>query len=314
MLVAEAENSEIYSDLAYAYDGTLEGLLSAIFAAYARREDPSDVEPICRIQPRLSQYVYEVPTSIEHAQRVRKGLTAQCGQAAFSAVKCASLSDASNTGTAAYRFVRYAMDTRKQPSCPKYRKLDTCSNSNGRGPCPKMRVNALSDITHPLVAPIHRICNRVGDEREKMLQFIRFEELEGGIWFAKCNPNASVIPLVMDHFASRFNTQPFVIYDENHHLAGVYEGRDWHLVRTDGASLNLPRRTESERAMQDAWRRFYRTVAVESRYNPELRQHFMPKCLWKNLTEMQETPESYTPVQSNAGMKLSSQAPPSCQK
>ena len=40
--------------------------------------------------------------------------------------------------------------------------------------------------------------------------------------------------------------------------------------------------------MQRAWKRFYRAVAVESRYNPELRRQFMPKRLWKNITEMQE--------------------------
>ena len=40
--------------------------------------------------------------------------------------------------------------------------------------------------------------------------------------------------------------------------------------------------------MKDAWKRFYRTIAVESRYNPELRRQFMPKRLWKNITELQE--------------------------
>ena len=90
----------------------------------------------------------------------------------------------------------------------------------------------------------------------------------------------------MDWFSGRFNTQPFVIHDEGHDLAGVYEGSDWYLVRTD--RLDLPGPTADERAMKDAWKRFYRTIAVESRYNPELRRQFMPKRLWKNITELQE--------------------------
>ena len=40
--------------------------------------------------------------------------------------------------------------------------------------------------------------------------------------------------------------------------------------------------------MQQAWKRFYDTGAVEARYNPELRRQFMPKRFWKNITEMQE--------------------------
>lgn len=263
-------STEICSDLAYAYDGSLEGLLSAVFAAYERHENPSDVEPEGRLQPRLGQYVYRVPTNLEHAARVRNGLHRSCGYAAFEAVLYASLSDDPHAGTAAYRFVRYAMDVHRK--------------QHGR------RCSALSNAAHPAVEPICRLRKHVVSEKEHMLQFIRFEELEGGIWFARCNPNASVVPLVMDHFAARFNTQPFIIFDEVHKLAGVYMGADWHLVKPEGPELQLPGKAEGELAMQQAWRRFYQAVSVESRYNPELRRQFMPKRLWKNLTEMQTDP------------------------
>ena len=46
---------DIYDEVAYAYDGSLEGLLSAVFAAYERRERPTDVAPEERLQPRLGQ-------------------------------------------------------------------------------------------------------------------------------------------------------------------------------------------------------------------------------------------------------------------
>lgn len=46
-----ASPEAIYDEVAYAYDGTLEGLLSAIFAAYERRENPTDVVPESRLQP-----------------------------------------------------------------------------------------------------------------------------------------------------------------------------------------------------------------------------------------------------------------------
>lgn len=263
-------NAEVYSDLAYTYDGSLEGLLSAIFAAYARRESPNDVEPESRLQARLGQYVYQVPTNLEHASRVRRGIIRTCGNAAFEAVLYASLSDEAHAGTAAYRFVRYAMDV--------YRK------QNGT------RYGILPNAAHPAVEPICRLKKHIVSEKEHMLQFIRFEELEGGIWFARCNPNASVIPLVMDHFAARFNTQPFIVFDEVHELAGVYAGKEWSLVKTSAALLELPDKAAGEAAMQQAWRRFYQTVSVESRYNPELCRQFMPKRLWKNLTEMQTDP------------------------
>ncbi len=270
-----------FLEVAYGYDGTLEGLLSAVFAAYARHEDPTDVAPNGVLQPRLGQMVVDIPTDFDAALRVQRGISRTCGPAAFDAVKTVSLSDDPHAGTVAYRFVRHAMAANKPPACGTCARHGSCG-----GVCTRSRRSVLADVAHPAVQPLLRLSRAVYNERHRMMQFLRFEHLEGGLWFARCNPQANVVPLLMDWFSGRFNTQPFVIHDEGHDLAGVYEGSDWYLVRTD--RLDLPGPTADERAMKDAWKRFYRTIAVESRYNPELRRQFMPKRLWKNITELQE--------------------------
>ncbi len=362
-----------FLEVAYCYDGTLEGLLSAIFAAYERHEDPTDVTPRDRLQPRLGQRVADIPTNMDHALRVRRGLCHTCGAAAFEAVRNASLSDDPDAGTAAYRFVRYALPPRGRrasgtggrhaagdngkrhgdSTCEAGAKRATaCTQARHptRGGVARATCNPLSDLTHPAVEPLVRISRAVANERHRMMQFLRFEHLEGGAWFARCRPNANVIPLLMGWFSARFNTQPFIIYDEAHHVAGVYEGlhdtantqieasvmvgkrqetvkrrikadrmaaenvdstckefnrrhtranqakanstdtlcegTNWYLIKTD--RLNLPDQAADEKSMQQAWKRFYRSVSVESRYHPELRRQFMPKRLWENITEMQE--------------------------
>lgn len=271
---ARAEGSvdaELFSEVAYAYDDTLEGLLTAIFEAYARHENPTDIAPDRTLQPRLGQRVARIETCIGTADRVRRSLCERCGREAYEAVASCALSDEVGAGTVAYRFVRHAL-----PATP-------------RTDAERRRARrAIADIAHPVVEPVVRIHRAVMSERHRMQQFLRFEHLEGDVWFARCNPNASVVPLLMDYFSARFNTQPFVIYDENHAIAGVYARRDWRLVRTDG--LNLPARAVDEAVMQEAWRAFYRAVSIDARYHPELRRQFMPKRLWKNLTEMQEGP------------------------
>lgn len=54
---------DIYDEVAYAYDGSLEGLLSAVFAAYGA---PRAVPPMSRrksaCSPRLGQRVALIPT------------------------------------------------------------------------------------------------------------------------------------------------------------------------------------------------------------------------------------------------------------
>ena len=267
--------------------GSLEGLLSAVFEAYARREDPQDIARADVLQPRLGQTVRVIETNEEHAVRVRRGIRRACGDAAYDAVKHASLSDHPDAGTIVYRFIRYAMAQNRPHDCSGCKRRGSCGGACGKFACTgKARRSVLGDLAHPAVEPLHRLARSVMNERHRMLQFLRFEHLENGVWFARCNPAASVIPLLMDWFSGRFNTQPFIIFDEAHNIAGVYEGRDWYLVQTE--NVDLPDRASEERLMQQAWKRFYDTVAIEARYNPELRRQFMPKRFWKNITEMQE--------------------------
>lgn len=249
---------EPLSSVAYVYDGSPEGLLTAVFQAYANHEDPQDVVREGALQPRLGQSVRFVETDVDLAVRVQRGVRRTCGRDALDAIVHASLSDDPAAGTVVYRFVRHAMRT-------------------GR---------ALDDLAHPAVGPLFALDRAVMNERHYLQQFLRFEHLEGGAWFARCHPKASVVPLLMDWFSARFNTQPFMIFDEAHALAGVYEGRGWHLVRTE--SVALPAAAADEALMQAAWKRFYDAVAVEARYNPELRRQFMPKRFWKDILEMHE--------------------------
>lgn len=194
--------------LAYLYDGSLEGLLCAIFDSYERHEIPCDVYTAQNAQPRLGQVFHEVKTDITRALRVRQRLIDICGSDIYSAIRAASLSEEPNTGSVCVRFARYALDKNKA----------RWKNPQAR------RFNASHALASPEAAPLLDLERYVMNERHYMMQFLRFEELEGGVWFARCHPKASVVPLLMDYFSARFNTQAFIIYDERHKLAGVYEG------------------------------------------------------------------------------------------
>lgn len=273
---------EAFDNVALLYDGSLEGLFSAIFFAYEQKIIPQDIARPDNLQIRLGQSLIEIESKEEQALRVQKGICLRCGPVTFEAVKSASLSDDPAIGTIIYHFLRYALAKNKPANCTNCARKMKCG-----GLCTRNNHDAaINDTMHPAVAPFIAANRYVHNERHAIMQFLRFEQLEGNLWFAQCNPKASIIPLIMDWFAGRFNTQPFLIYDENHHLAGVYEGNEWYLVKTE--QLTLPCQTDNEVYMQKAWKRFYQTIAVESRYNPELRRQFMPKRFWKNITEMQE--------------------------
>ena len=245
--------------VAYVYDGSLEGLLCAVLLAYERREVPDDIAPVDSFAPRLGQRVVEVETDMARAARVRDGLMRECGRDAFDAVCAVSLSDEVDKGSAALAFIRYAMK---------------------RGP------RALYDHAHPSVERFDRIRRSVMNERHLWQQFMRFSRVEGGVYVARCNPKANVVPLLMDWFAARFNTQAFLVYDEVHRIAGVSSGGEWSLVKSD--ELHVPTAEPDDAFYERAWKSFYDTVAIEARYNPELRRSFMPKRMWKNVVEMRD--------------------------
>ena len=140
-----------------------------------------------------------------------------------------------------------------------------------------------NELTDPIVGPVLKLHHAVRNERHFMQELLRFEHFDNDLWFAKCNPNANVVPLLMDWFSARFNTQQFVIYDEVHNIAGIYDGESWVLAET--SELDLPAHSSDEAVMQSAWKRFYDAVSIPARYHPELRRQHMPKRFWKNMRD-----------------------------
>lgn len=62
------------SSYAFIYDGTLEGLLCAIFETYRQKLVPSEIVTEESLQLRLEQQPITIPTSPAIAQRVKDGL------------------------------------------------------------------------------------------------------------------------------------------------------------------------------------------------------------------------------------------------
>ena len=115
---------------------------------------------------------------------------------------------------------------------------------------------------------------------------MRFSKTRDGVYVAVCNPKASVVPLLMGWFSARFNTQPFIVFDEVHHVAGVSHNGEWQLVRSH--DFVVPPAAVDDAFYEQAWKTFYDSVAIDARYNPELRRIFMPKRLWKNIVELSD--------------------------
>jgi len=247
------------TNLIYVYDGSFEGLLTAVFTAYSRRQSPDSIVTAENLQESFTQQVSFIETDETLSERVRTGILKKIGEAAYTKAWTSFLSNDPERGTKIYKYLVFGF-------------------ANGR--------KILQSLAEDDVWAVEKMSKNVGWELNKMMGFVRFSQTEDGVYFSKINPTNNLLPMMMGHFANRFNTQAFVIYDENHNIAGVYEpkSRDWFLTETK--NVKVPEYTEDEKMYRTLWKKFYDTIAIKERVNYNLRRQHMPKKYWKNITEM----------------------------
>ncbi|MGI6265204.1 MAG: TIGR03915 family putative DNA repair protein [Acutalibacteraceae bacterium] len=248
-------------DLTLLYDGSFDGLMSAVFDAYRRRPRPVAILPESSCQIQFGRRYLAVAADPEKADRVVRGIREKIGEFAYEKVWLASLADIPDVSQTIYVYLQWGFEI---GSVIRLRLADD-------------RALALDKA----VAIVTR-------ESEHLREFLRFSEMDGGVFYGEISPRHQVLPLLMPHFAERFNDQPFLIQDRTHQLAGVAKDGKWYI--TDSSSFTMPALAAREEAIRYLWKTFYQKVAIEERINPGLRRQHMPKKYWKHMTEMDPRP------------------------
>jgi probable DNA metabolism protein len=153
----------------------------------------------------------------------------------------------------------------------------------------------------------------VGREKHRMEAFIRFHLTEDDLYFANCEPDFNVLPLISKHFKSRYADQKWLIFDLKRGFGIHYDLHQVNEVRFDFEHENLlgevdsafpPRRTgakgrqlkaitnssahdygDEENAYRDMWYKYFKSTNIEERKNMALHLRHVPKRYWKYLSE-----------------------------
>ncbi len=242
----------------YIYDGSFEGLLTAIYEAYYRREVPEHILPDSHVQQSLLCENVRIETAPEKAEKVYKGIRQKISSAALRHVFYVFLSELEGIGTYIYRYLRFGWQVGKD--------ID----------------RYLSDDR---VFPIHDISRKVGWENHRMLGLIRFKQLRENVYYASFEPDYNITGLVAPHFARRLADQHWVIHDLRRNIAAVYNQTQW--VLTDMKLQSPLDMSDRELNFQKLWKQYFNTIAIESRKNPRLQKQYMPMRYWRHLVEKQ---------------------------
>ena len=141
--------------------------------------------------------------------------------------------------------------------------------------------------TEPVVNTLEKAALSLRNEAHHILGFLRFADC-GEFLAARITPKNTVLPLVAPHFCGRLSGENFMIYDETHQMGFLYRGREGQAGEFFQADqVELPPPSREELCWQNLWKVFYRTIAVEGRRNPKLRQSLCPKRFWPLMTELE---------------------------
>lgn len=254
----------------YTFDGTMDGLLTAVFDAFERHELPDQLLTAGDALPLFCEGQYDVVTDESRAKRVFAGLEKRLAPEALRLLSVSWLSEQPELNTPLFQYI-----------CKVFRQGDVSRN-----------------FADPDVLAVTNIARKVLHEQLRMKQFIRFQKAKDGTYLAVVSPDHNVLPLITGHFADRFNDQPWLIYDARRHYGYYYEGAGEPVRVTfedesevpfslaDG-KLNEEVISGDDRLLQDLWRTYFKAICIRERMNPRKQKSDMPVRYWKYMTEKQ---------------------------
>jgi probable DNA metabolism protein len=250
----------------YICEDTVEGIFTAIYDAWSSRYGHDNI--YIEVQTAtgegytmelFSEYI-NVKTDDGKAEKVAVSIRNKISLEAYEMVCNAAWSDTEGKGDTIYRFLilGFAMGNKV---------VDYLSND--------------------VVMNIFAMNRNVGNEAHHILGFLRFKQTKGNILLAKLRPRNDILLLIAPHFADRFGTENFIIYDEKRKSAILHRsGYSWVYTNADNLNLDLlDDLSDQEKEFQILWKTFFETIAIEERKNPGLQRNNMPKRFRSNMTE-----------------------------
>ncbi|WP_439697221.1 TIGR03915 family putative DNA repair protein [Mucilaginibacter sp. AW1-7] len=245
------------------YDGTFEGLLTAVFEIYDRKLFHVKLIKGEWRTSAMFEEVLQVTTDGHRANRVLMGLRKKLSAAGIQRLYIAHMAEMENEESAIVGFIRYVFDT---------------------------DVNVEEDYGNKYVMRLSEILKMVRREKHRMEAFIRFQKLKDETYYAAIEPDFNVLPLIIRHFKNRYTDQKWIIYDIKRRYGIHYDLHDTQYITLDFSEVNksadvISAFTEDEKIYQQLWKSYFTSVNIVARKNTRLHLRHIPKRYWRHLTE-----------------------------
>lgn len=251
----------------FRYDKSFEGLLCAIFEAYTGKLFPEKLIAENEPPPLFVDHIISIATDKAKANRVWKGLEKKLTPGGLSFLTMTWLSELPEIDMLLFRYIRKALDS------PQSIELN---------------------FGDPDILEVSKIWKKVSNEKERIIQFTRFQKTADNIFFAPIEPVHNVLSLVTRHFQDRFASQKWIIYDMKRDYGYFYDlstVTEIHFenkpTSSSSGKLDEELLAEDEKIFQKLWKEYFKFITIKERLNPKLHRQHLPVRFWKYLTEKQ---------------------------
>jgi probable DNA metabolism protein len=249
----------------YVFDGSFEGLLTAVFEFYDMKPGSVKLIPQHIHEPDLLNNYVEIISDEAKATRVWAGLQKKLSTNWQTRFYKTFLSESAESFQHLFDYACYVFDN-------------------------SVRVEA--NYGHPSVIAIAKMDKSVNRERHRMKAFIRFQQTADGIFYAPIEPDYNVLPLIADFFRNRYADQKWIIYDLKRKY-GLY----YNLEKVEEVAFELIDQVKNDEYLPSTvvndkeelysilWHDYFRSTNIPARKNMKLHLQHVPKRYWKYLTE-----------------------------
>jgi probable DNA metabolism protein len=245
------------------YDGSFEGLLTAVYEIYDRKLGLVKLQKGELYDSGMFEDTLKIITSDAYAARVLKGLRIKLSPNAVQRLYIAHMAEIANEENNLVGYIKYVFDSTQ---------------------------NIEDDYGNRFVMRISEIVRMVRREKHRMEAFVRFRKLKDETYYATVEPDFNVLPLLIRHFRNRYTDQKWIIYDLKRNYGIYYDMHDTEFITLDFATVSKPDEiisayTEDESIYQHLWKNYFHSVNIPARKNTKLHVRHIPKRYWKHLTE-----------------------------
>lgn len=249
----------------YVFDGSLEGLLTAVFEWYERKPGQVTLSLEKMYQPDAFTESFAIQNDRTKADRVWTGLQKKLSKEWMRKFYCAYLYEIPEIFNSLFLFTIYIFQN---------------------------LAGAEKNYGNEHVLAVSKAAKSVEREKHRMEAFIRFQHTKDGIFYCGIDPDFNVLPLILSHFKHRYADQKWIIYDLKRHFGLFYDLNTVEEITMEinSQALKQPaahQLNEKEELYAHLWKDYFKSTNIVSRKNTKLHIKHVPKRYWKYLTEKQ---------------------------